>query len=105
MSNLLDTIERHSRTVFSEGHFAEPGVFTPAGGQARSVTGIFDRVSELSDIGEIIEADGVGATYNVHAADFADAAIGDALTVRGYDYRVVGLEPDGTGRTVMVLGV
>lgn len=102
--DLLEAIEAESRTVFT-GEFAEDGTFTPAGGSARSVSGIFDRISELTDIGELIQADGVAATYNVHAADFTDAALGDAMSVRGSDYRVVGLEPDGTGRLVMVLGL
>lgn len=103
---LLDHIALESATVYANPQeFGEPAVFTPQGGTARDVVGIFDRISELTDIGELIAADGVAATFNVHAPDFASAKNGDALIVRTYTYRVVGLEPDGTGRLVMVLGM
>ena len=103
---LLDYLEAESAAVFSNSQeFAEPATYTPQGGSARSVTGIFDRVSELTDIGELLAADGVAASYNVHQPDFPEARLGDALSIRGHDYRVVGLEPDGTGRIVMVLGL
>ena len=100
----LDYIEQDSALVFN-AEFAEPAVYTPAGGAARDVIGIFDRVSEISDIAELLAAEGVAATYNVHTPDFTDVSRGDAMTVRGYAYKVVGIEPDGTGRTVLVLGV
>ena len=104
--NLLDAIAAESAAVFANPQeFGEYGTFTPAGGTARNVIGVFDRISELTDIGDLLAADGVAATYNVHAADFEDAALGDVLAIRTYTYRVVGLEPDGTGRLVMVLGM
>lgn len=104
--NLLDDIAWESSRVFAHPReFGEPGAFTPAGGVARTVFGVFDEVSSLTDIGALLAADGVAATYGVHAADFAEVAIGDALEIRGQTYRVVGREPDGTGRLTLVLGL
>ena len=85
--------------------FTEAATYTPAGGTARQLDGIFDHVSEVSDIGAYIEADGVAATFDVATSQVTGIALGDAVAVRGYAYRVVGLEPDGTGRTVAVLGL
>ena len=82
----------------------EAGTWTPAGGAATPVCGIFSQVSEVTDIGAYIEADGVSAMYNMASADITPT-LGDALTVRGYDYRIVGIEPTGRGRTVLVLGL
>lgn len=85
--------------------FTETATYTPAGGAARGVAGIFDHVSEVSDIGAYIEADGVSATFDVATAQVAGVAYGDTVTVRGYAYQVVGIQPDGTGRTVLILGL
>jgi len=89
--------------VFS-AEFTETATYTPNGGAARGVAGIFDRVSEVSDIGEYVEADGVTATFDVATVAVPGIAYGDVIIVRGYAYLVVGIEPDGTGRTVVVLG-
>lgn len=101
---LLESIAVEAVSVFSS-EFTEVATYTPAGGAARGVAGIFDHVSEVSDIGAYIEADGVSATFDVATSAVPEIAYGDTVTVRGYAYRVVGLEPDGTGRTVAVLGL
>lgn len=101
--NLLDAIAQESVSAFAD--FDESAIWTPAGGSAASVCGIFDRITEVTDIGEIIEMDGVAAKFNVATSTIPGAAIGDALSVRDYDYMIVGVEPDGTGRTNLVLGI
>lgn len=92
-----------AQRVFAE--LEEPATWTPAGGSAMRIGGIYRRVSELVDIGDIIESDGVAVQFNVATAKIAGAAIGDTVVVRNDTYRVVGLEPTGHYRTVMVLGV
>jgi len=101
---LLESIATEAVSVFSN-EFTEVATYTPSGSAARAIAGIFDHVSEVSDIGAYIEADGVSATFDVAAMQVPSIALGDTITVRGYAYRVVGLEPDGTGRTVVVLGL
>lgn len=101
--DFLEAVRREASTVPSELH--ETATWTPAAGVASRVAGIFDRVSEVSDIGAYIEADGVSARFNVATDSVDGVALGDMLSVRNYDYRVVGTEPTGRGRTVLVLGL
>lgn len=100
---LLDVIADDAVSSFAD--FDESGDWTPVGGSVVRVAGIFDRESEVTDIGEMIQRDGVAASFNVATVKIPGAAIGDAFSIRGYDYRVVGIEPDGTGRTILVLGI
>ena len=100
---LLAAIAAESGSAFAD--FDEVATFTPAGGVARGLAGVFDRISEVTDIGAYIEADGVSARFDAATRDIPAVALGDSLAVRGFDYRVVGIEPDGTGRTVLVLGL
>ena len=69
------------------------------------ISGIYNQISEIADIGELIDADGVTARFNVPTASVQGAQLLDAVAVRGSSYRIVGIEPTGRGRTVLVLGV
>ena len=100
--DFLATVAREAATVPTEFH--EVGTWTPAGGSGQQVAGIFNQVSEVTDIGAYLEADGVSAQYNMASSDITPR-LGDGLLVRGYDYRIVGIEPTGRGRTVLVLGL
>lgn len=102
--DFLTAVADEAGTAFVS-EFAERGVWTPAGGAAVKVCGIFDRISEVTDIGEMIQMDGVAAMYTIETAAFPGVALGDLITARGEDYRVVGVEPDGTGNTKLILGI
>lgn len=101
---LLESIADDVGRVFVRD-FSEVATYTPAGGSARSLAVVFDRVSEVTDIGAMIQMDGVAAFVHLETAQAEELAIGDAMTVRGLSYRVVGVEPDGTGVTRAVLGI
>ena len=100
---LLDAIAREARVFGAD--FCESASWTPAGGSARAICGIFDRSSDVQDIGAMIEVDGVAAMLNVSDEMIPGVLRGDLITVRSLDYKVVGIEPDGTGRTILVLGI
>ena len=85
--------------------FSESVTWTPAGGSATSIIGIVDVQSEVTDIGEMIQMDGVAATIDVATKHMPGVAHGDVVVARGVTYKVVGVEPDGTGRTMVVLGI
>ena len=102
--NLLTAIAAEARTSFISD-YAETATYTPAAGSARSVAVVFDLESDVADIGEMIERDGVAARATVATADVSEIAIGDVMAVRGVSYNVVGVEPDGTGHTVLRLGI
>lgn len=101
--SLLDAIAREAETAFSD--FDEDVTWTPAGGSATRIRGIFDRISEVTDIGEMISMDGVAATLDVPTSVIPGLARDDTILVRGLSYRVVGVEPNGTGRTMLILGI
>ena len=101
--DFLAAVTREASVVPTELH--EVAAWTPAGGAVSYPPGIYQHVSEVTDIGAYIEADGIAATFNVATASVPAVALGDAMTVRDQDYRVVGVEPTGRGRTVLVLGL
>ena len=100
---LLAAISREASTAYTD--FAESVMWTPAGGSATQVEGIFDRLSEVTDIGEMIQMDGVAAMLDIDDASVPGVALGDVVVARTITYRVVGVEPTGTGRTKLVLGI
>ena len=101
---LLDAIAAEAGDAFIS-EFSEVGTYTPAGGSAVQIRGIFDRQAEVTDLGEMIELDGVAAVLVIEAAAFPNVARGDAVSIRGNDYQVVGIEPDGTGHKRLILGI
>ena len=101
--SLLSQIAAEASSAFSD--FDERVTWTPQGGSAEVVNGIVDLQSELLELGEILEQDGVAGLINFATARVPGIAIDDALIVREATYRVIGVEPDGTGRTMVVYGV
>ena len=101
--DLLDAIAHESRVGFSE--FDEETTWTPQGGAATPLRGHFDRNSDVQDIGQMIEMDGLAAMLNYATVDAPGMARGDTIEARGVTYRVVSHQPDGTGRTVVMLGI
>jgi hypothetical protein len=105
---LLADIARESVESFSD--FDEDVTWTPAGGSATTIPAIYDRISEVTDIGEMLQREGVAAMIDVATGYISNPARpgiahGDVMIVRGSTYRVVGIEPDGTGRTKVILGI
>lgn len=88
---------------FSTDDFGSAATFTPSGGSASTINGIFDKDYALAAIG-----DGVGVGSNdprfiCRTSDVSSAANGDALVVNSVTYTVRNVEDDGTGVTTLVL--
>lgn len=92
------------RAVFVDvDDFGTAATYTPSGGSAATVNGIFDN--------EFIEVDaggGVGVALNqprfhCRTADVSSAAEGDAITIGGVAHTVRIVQDDGTGMTVLIL--
>ena len=88
---------------FSADDFGSAATYTPSGGSASTINGIFDKDYALAAIG-----DGVGVGSNdprfiCRTSDVSSAANGDAIVVGGVTYTVRNVEDDGTGITTMVL--
>ncbi len=92
------------RAIFVDpDDFGVAATYTPSGGLATTVNGIFDN--------EFIEVDaggGVGVAlqqprFLCRSADISGAAEGDALVVNTVDYTIRIVQADGTGMTTLVL--
>lgn len=101
---MLDAIAREVPRAFV-AEFAEEARYTPAGGVERRVSLVFDHEADPQDIGEMVQMDGRAAVAMMQTVAIPEMAIHDAMTVRGQVYKVVGVEPDGTGVTRVILGI
>jgi len=66
-------------------------------------TGIFDAEFISIDPNATVGYEGSNPMLMARTADVDDLVHGSALTISGASYEVVGIEPDGTGITVLQL--
>jgi len=88
---------------FSTTDFASAATYTPTGGSAATVNGIFDNGYSEVDMGGQVAVASTDPQFTCATSDVSGAAEGDALTVSSVDYTVRRVEPDGTGVTVLFL--
>lgn len=87
----------------SVNDFGSAATYTPIGGTASTVNGIFDN--------DIVEVDAGGnipmairqPRFLCRTQDIADAVDGDALVVNSTNYTIRVVDHDGTGMTTLVL--
>jgi len=88
---------------FGTDDFGSAATYTPSGGSASTVNGIFDN--------EIVEIEAGGSVtmavrqprFLCRTADISAAADGDALTVNSTAYTIRVVDHDGTGMTTLEL--
>jgi hypothetical protein len=78
--------------------------FTPAGGQAATIRACFSLGVEGVDLGGDIVPQGAIGQAGCRTSDIPGAKNGDTLTVDGVVYRVLKIQPDETGWTILFLG-
>ena len=83
--------------------FGVAATYTPSGGAAVTVNGIFD-----NDFIEVETGAGVGVAlqqprFQCRTADVSTAVEGDALVINAVNYTIRIVQDDGTGMTVLVL--
>lgn len=88
---------------FSVDDFGVAATYTPSGGGAVTVNGIFDHEYFAADAGGSVVVAIEQPRFLCRTADVASAAEGDALTVNATNYTVKVVEDDGTGITNLVL--
>jgi hypothetical protein len=88
---------------FETDDFAVDATFTPVGGAASTVKGIFDKeYLEMESGGSVAFA--INQPRFVCAtSDVSTAAEGDAIVISATDYKIVVVQDDGTGTTTLVL--
>ncbi len=83
--------------------FGVAATYTPAGGAASTVNGIFDNDFVEVDTGGSVAFAQQQATFMCRTADVSAAAEGDAIVIGGENYIVRIVQPDGTGMTNLIL--
>lgn len=68
-----------------------------------TVRGIFDSGFQAAQLGLDVGIEGARYTYLVPTADMPGVAHGHTLVIGGTTYTVRGVQPDGTGWTLLVL--
>lgn len=90
--------------------FGEPATYTPDGGDAVAVTGVFDAAHKLvevdvgQDSGGTVGVSSTAPAFGIRLKDFPSSPEqGDGLRVRGTDYVVIDIHPDGHGGAHLIL--
>jgi hypothetical protein len=83
--------------------FGVTATYTPVGGQAASVVGIFDNAYEAVDAGGNVPVALTQPHFTCRTADVPNAADGDALVVSGVSYIIRVVMQDGTGISDLLL--
>jgi hypothetical protein len=101
---MLGDLTNDLSVVFSTDDFAETATFTPSGGSASSVIGIFDTADVESDVGGVPVIIS-GTRFQCAAADVIGVAEGDSLVIRGVSYLVATVEDDGMDTVTLRLEI
>ena len=88
---------------FDTDDFGSAATYTPSGGAASTVNGIFDREYFAADSGGTVDFAIEQPRFVCRTADVSAAAEGDALVVNSTNYLIKVVEADGTGVTTLVL--
>lgn len=88
---------------FSADDFGVTASYTPLGGDAENVKGIFDHEFYEADAGGTVGFAIEQPIFTCQTSDIPNAAEGDAITINSTDYIVRVVRDDGTGVTVLAL--
>lgn len=102
---LLDHIADETTAFVDEAEFGEAVRWVPAVGPVTWITAIVDLESDVQDIGEMIQMDGIAGFLHVREDAVSGIEKDDILEVRGVTYRLVGEEPDGQGMMRLKVGI
>lgn len=88
---------------FNTNGFGEEFTYHPKVGSSLTLIGIFDAGYYAAPGGEVAVASNQ-PQIQYESATIPDAPIyGETVTFKGQDYTIVGIEPDGTGVTTLML--
>jgi len=88
---------------FSTDDFAVTATWTPDGDTSSTITGIFDNEYIEGIGGGEVDFEASQPMFLVKTADVPNVAQGDQLYFNNTYYRIVNVQPDGTGLTVLIL--
>ena len=92
------------RAIFFEADdFAVTASYTPQGGSATNINGIFDNEYFEADAGGTIGIAIQQPAFLCQTSDVASAREGDAITINSVAHTIRIVKDDGTGVTILVL--
>ena len=94
------------RAVFlSTSDFGQTATYTPSGGSASTINGIFESGDGGVDLGGSVGVTSDDPQFHCATSDVASAGEGDTLVTGGVNYTVRDVTDDGTGMTILMLEV
>lgn len=92
------------RAIFFEPNdFGDAATYTPAGGSATTVNGIFDHAAAEIDAGGAVSVIAEQPRFVCATSSLPSAAEGDAMVIKTISYVVRVVFNDGTGTTELFL--
>jgi hypothetical protein len=88
---------------FELDDFADTATYTPVGGSASSVLGIFDAPQASRNATDLMDITIPSPQFVCRTADVPAAADGDEIIIRTVTYTVRVVLTDGTGVTTLIL--
>lgn len=88
---------------FELDDFADAATYTPIGGSASTVLGIFDNPQASRNATDLIDVTIPAPQFVCRTADVPNAADGDAIVIRSVSYLVRVSLNDGTGVSTLLL--
>jgi hypothetical protein len=88
---------------FGIDDFGTAATYTPDGGAAVTINGIYEDDYEAVEAGGGVAFGITSPTFHVRTSDVANAAEGDTLVVSGVSYIIRVVMQDGTGLTMLQL--
>lgn len=88
---------------FELDDFADSATYTPTGGSASTVLGIFDAPQASRNATDILDITIPAPQFVCRTADVPNAADGDTIVIRTVSYRVRVVLTDGTGVSTLLL--
>lgn len=83
--------------------FAETATYTPLGGAAATIQGIFDAPQASRNITEMMDVTIPAPQFVCRTVDVPNAADGDSISIRSVSYYIRVVINDGTGISTLLL--
>ena len=88
---------------FSTNDFGDAASYTPQGGSAITINGIFDDETLEVEAGGEVAVAMEQPEFTCRTSDVSSAAEGDTININSQNYTIRVVRNDGTGVTVLVL--
>ncbi len=87
---------------FNTSDFAVSATYTPTVGSPVIVEGIFDNEYFAVDLSEV-SVSGSQPKFTYESSKISSPKLGDSMSISAINYKIVEIQPDGTGITTILL--